>query len=99
MIKEELTGHIEANNYEWAEGEYEGKTGVFARMSEEDPEKIFIDAAALPDLKWWQVKRMLLRGRDITQITRIVGYFSQVQNWNPSKIGELHDRQKGNYRI
>jgi len=27
-------------------------------------------------------------------ITRIVGYFSKVNNWNKSKLGELADRQK-----
>ena len=32
-------------------------------------------------------------------ITRIVGYFSRVNNWNKSKIGELKDRQKGNYSL
>ena len=32
-------------------------------------------------------------------ITRIVGYFSRVNNWNRSKLGELKDRQKGNYAI
>jgi hypothetical protein len=30
-------------------------------------------------------------------ITRIVGYYSRVQNWNKSKIGELRDRQQGQY--
>jgi anaerobic ribonucleoside-triphosphate reductase len=30
-------------------------------------------------------------------ITRIVGYYSRVTNWNKSKIGELRDRQKGQY--
>ncbi|MDD5454600.1 MAG: anaerobic ribonucleoside-triphosphate reductase [Candidatus Ratteibacteria bacterium] len=32
-------------------------------------------------------------------VTRIVGYFSRVNNWNKSKIGELKDRKKGNYKI
>ncbi len=32
-------------------------------------------------------------------ITRIVGYFSRVNNWNRSKLGELADRQKGNYHL
>lgn len=32
-------------------------------------------------------------------ITRIVGYYSRVTNWNRSKIGELRDRQKGNYGV
>ncbi|GAB63077.1 MAG: hypothetical protein DWB56_06845 [Candidatus Jettenia sp.] len=32
-------------------------------------------------------------------VTRIVGYYSRVQNWNKSKIGELRDRHKGNYAV
>ncbi len=30
-------------------------------------------------------------------VTRIVGYYSRVHNWNKSKIGELRDRQHGQY--
>ncbi len=30
-------------------------------------------------------------------VTRIVGYYSRVANWNASKLGELVDRQAGNY--
>lgn len=36
---------------------------------------------------------------DVYGVTRIVGYFSRVNNWNLSKIGELKDRQKGNYKV
>lgn len=32
-------------------------------------------------------------------VSRIVGYFSHVKNWNKSKVGELHDRQAGNYHV
>jgi anaerobic ribonucleoside-triphosphate reductase len=32
-------------------------------------------------------------------MTRVVGYFSRVHNWNKSKIGELADRHKGNYSV
>lgn len=32
-------------------------------------------------------------------VSRIVGYFSRINNWNKSKIGELADRHKGNYRV
>ncbi|MCK5306413.1 MAG: anaerobic ribonucleoside-triphosphate reductase [Candidatus Omnitrophica bacterium] len=32
-------------------------------------------------------------------ITRIVGYYSRVDNWNKSKIGELKDRHRGNYAV
>ena len=30
-------------------------------------------------------------------LTRIVGYFSRVQNWNRSKLAELRDRHRGDY--
>jgi ribonucleoside-triphosphate reductase len=36
---------------------------------------------------------------DVYGLTRIVGYFSRIKNWNKSKLGELHDRQKGNYHV
>ena len=32
-------------------------------------------------------------------VTRVVGYFSKVDNWNKSKHGELKDRQKGTYQM
>ncbi len=36
---------------------------------------------------------------DTYGVTRIVGYFSKVNNWNPSKLAELEDRQAGNYKV
>lgn len=32
-------------------------------------------------------------------VTRIVGYYSRVNNWNKSKIGELRDRAQRNYNL
>jgi len=32
-------------------------------------------------------------------VSRIVGYFSRITNWNKSKLGELKDRHKGNYSV
>lgn len=32
-------------------------------------------------------------------VTRIVGYYSRIANWNKSKIGELHNRHEGNYKL
>ena len=32
-------------------------------------------------------------------ISRIVGYFSQIENWHPNKIAELKARQRGNYWV
>ncbi len=51
----------------------------------------------------WQILEDVLVGKREPQVlqhmTRVVGYFSRVENWNKSKIGELKDRQKGNYSI
>ncbi len=32
-------------------------------------------------------------------VTRIVGYYSRVNNWNKSKVGELRDRTQHNYTL
>ncbi|MHC4917492.1 MAG: anaerobic ribonucleoside-triphosphate reductase [Planctomycetota bacterium] len=39
------------------------------------------------------------RSEDIYGVTRVVGYFSRIKNWNRSKLGELAARQRGNYRV
>jgi anaerobic ribonucleoside-triphosphate reductase len=36
---------------------------------------------------------------DVYGVTRIVGYYSKISNWNKNKIGELEDRRLGNYQI
>ena len=35
----------------------------------------------------------------IFHITRVIGYYSRVENWNASKRGELVDRHAGNYAL
>jgi len=39
------------------------------------------------------------QSEDVYGLTRIVGYFSRVNNWNKSKLGELRDRQRGTYSV
>jgi len=36
---------------------------------------------------------------DVYGMTRVVGYFSRITNWNKSKIGELKDRHAGRYQV
>ena len=36
---------------------------------------------------------------DVEHICRVVGYFSKVHNWNPSKLGELAERREGKYGV
>jgi len=51
----------------------------------------------------WEHLLMIFRGQRpskcLTHMTRIVGYYSQVNNWNLGKLGELTDRRKGNYGV
>lgn len=36
---------------------------------------------------------------NVAGISRVVGYYSTINNWNPGKKTEFQDRQKGNYKI
>jgi ribonucleoside-triphosphate reductase (formate) len=37
--------------------------------------------------------------KNVDGISRVVGYFSLIKNWNKSKQGELKARKKGNYKL
>jgi ribonucleoside-triphosphate reductase len=37
--------------------------------------------------------------KNVYGISRVVGYFSRINNWNKSKTAEFRDRQKGDYRV
>lgn len=37
------------------------------------------------------------RSKNVYGVSRVVGYFSVIENWNKSKRAELKRRQKGNY--
>lgn len=38
-------------------------------------------------------------GESCISISRVVGYFSKVPNWNKAKLAEKRDREKGDYHI
>jgi hypothetical protein len=51
---------------------------------------------------WKEIEDVLCWRRSprvMTHVTRIVGYYSMIHNWNRSKVAELHDRQRGNYAL
>lgn len=61
-----------------------------------------IPLAAIEAADWDILEQVLVGKREpqvLQHMTRVVGYFSRVENWNKSKVGELKDRQKGNYAI
>ncbi|MBD3310269.1 hypothetical protein GF351_03560 [Candidatus Woesearchaeota archaeon] len=37
--------------------------------------------------------------KNVYGISRVVGYFSRIDNWNASKTAEFKDRQKGSYGL
>jgi len=56
----------------------------------------------IADVEWPVLEDILVGRREpvvLQHMTRVVGYYSRVENWNKSKIGELRDRQKGDYAI
>ena len=36
---------------------------------------------------------------NVVGYSRVVGYFSVINNWNKGKVAEFDDRQKGNYSL
>lgn len=37
--------------------------------------------------------------KNVYGMSRVVGYFTRINNWNPGKQAEFKDRQKGDYAI
>lgn len=82
MIHEPLAGHT----YVCARN---GRMRVFAVRPEQ-----------IADSSWEEIRAVFLGEREarmMTQVTRIVGYYAMLHNFNGSKRAEHHDRQKGSY--
>ena len=61
-----------------------------------------LPAAAVEKADWEVIEEVLVGKREpqaLQHMTRVVGYFSRIENWNKSKVGELKDRQKGVYQV
>ncbi len=61
-----------------------------------------IAVSAIADSDWEQLLAMFLGNREakiMTHLSRIVGYYALLHNWNKSKIAELNDRHKGQYTL
>lgn len=39
------------------------------------------------------------KSENVYGMSRVVGYYSIIENWNDSKQAELRDRQKGKYML
>jgi len=64
--------------------------------------KYKVAVASVIDNDWDAVEAVLTGKRvprALKHMSRIVGYYSQIENWNKSKLGELKDRQAGQYQV
>ncbi len=64
--------------------------------------KTRLEAQAVRDYSWEELEPVLTGKKEAHQlnhVTRVVGYFSRIENWNKSRQGELKDRHNGNYAI
>jgi len=70
-------------------------------FNNKDNQKYKVLLSTVCSYDWQNLKRVLDGGeaKIMDQMTRIVGYYSRVSNWNKSKLGELGDRRKGDYKI
>ncbi len=62
--------------------------------------QLAIAISSIRENSWEDLEDVLTGKRQakiMTHLTRIVGYYSRVSNWNRSKLAELRDRQLGNY--
>jgi hypothetical protein len=58
--------------------------------------------AAIEKTDWLVLEDVLTGKRDpevLYHMTRIVGYYSRVENWNNSKLGEMKARIQGHYGL
>ncbi len=102
LTVEKLKAKAEIAGLEWAEGKYHGKTpGLFLRCpcGHCAGHAVHLAASEIPTMHWRQIYEAVIGGRHVEHVSRIVGYYSRVENWNPSKKSELHDRQKGTYSV
>jgi hypothetical protein len=61
-----------------------------------------VSVSSIIEHKWDDLEAVLTGKREarlMTHLTRIVGYYSRVQNWNRSKLAELKDRHAGAYSV
>ena len=92
IIKEEIDGEIKKSD---------GVSHVVIKHNQTNMEvKVPVDAIRKTD---WNVLCDVMSGKRepsvLQHMTRVVGYYSRVENWNQSKIGELKDRHKGDYML
>ena len=90
--------------FEWL-GVREGPSAREAEVFVVDKETGYRHAVMLGsilDQPWEDLEAVLTGQREpviMIHMTRIIGYYSQVRNWNGSMRAQLADRHKGDYAV
>jgi len=61
-----------------------------------------LELDTIRETPWEQIEAVLTGARRpdvMSHISRIVGYYSNMRNWNGSKLAEARDRARGNYAV
>ena len=95
---------IEAHEYLEIDGDIEGEGLSTHRLVVLDHEKKVAHNITLEAILTQELDALILAletgvNNRLYGITRIVGYYSRVSNWNKSKLGELRDRHRGDYSV
>lgn len=93
MERKDFISKIVERGYEWADYEHDGEKGYAIKKGDT---KIFISFDGIGKQDWDTIKKGV---PDLVHMTRIVGYYSKIHNWNRSKLGELSDRHAGEYIV
>ncbi len=95
---------IEAHGYLEIDGDIEGKSLSTHCLKVLNHEKNVAYSVSLEAILTQELEALIfaletgIKNR-LYGITRIVGYYSRVSNWNKSKLGELRDRHRGDYSV
>ena len=99
MTKEELVDHLVTNEWMWADHSEQGIEGVtFKREFNGKDVKYHLTNEGIKQLGKEELLKKI-KSHDVYGVSRVVGYFARIGNWNNSKLGELKDRRRGTYQV
>ena len=83
-----------------ADGKDDGPAALVLHKASGNKYRILLSTVEKED---WDTLEAIVTGKReahvLDHMTRVVGYYSRIQNWNRSKLGELRDRQAGKYQV
>lgn len=99
MTKKDLIGLLVDEKWQWQDHTEQGIEGVaFRKEFNDNWIKYHLSNEGIDKIDKNQLLKRL-RAHDVYWMSRVVGYFARIGNWNKSKLGELEDRHKGAYKI